>query len=95
MTFGRKLKSLRGVRVISQRDLAAALDMDTGYLSRIETDATGSLPSAVTIQRIVAALDLSRAEADELFVLANKLPPDVEIKLITKPRLLDKVRRLR
>ena len=95
MTFGHKLKSLRGVRVVSQKELAARLDMDTAYLSRIESDAPNHTPSATSIQRIVTALQLTRSEADELYVLAWKLPPDVETKLISKPRLLDKVRRLR
>lgn len=95
MTFGRKLRSLRGAGGVSQRQLAELLDMDTAYLSRIENDVPNHLPSVVTIQRMAKALDLNTAEADELYILANKVPPDVQIKLITKPHLLNKVRKLK
>lgn len=95
MTFGQKLKSLRGGRVVKQRELAALLDMDAAYLSRIENDVPNHLPSVPTIQRMAKALDLSMAEADDLYLLANRIPPDVEIKLITKPHLLNEVRKLR
>lgn len=95
MTFGYKLKSLRGARVISQRELAEALEMDSAYLSRMENDVANHLPSVQSIERIAAALNLERAESDHLYVLANKLPPDVARKLISNPRLLDRVRKLR
>lgn len=81
--------------MVSQKALAEILEMDNAYLSRVEGDANGCLPSVPTIQRIVKALDLNQSESDELYLLANKLPPDVEIKLITKPHLLNKVRRLK
>jgi transcriptional regulator with XRE-family HTH domain len=93
MTFGGKLKRLRGGRAVSQRALALALKIDAAYLSRLETGESKYTPSVGMIQRIVKALKLSRAEADELFVLAKKLPPDVERKLLSKPELFEKVRR--
>jgi transcriptional regulator with XRE-family HTH domain len=95
MTFGHKLKSFRGSRVVSQKELAALLQMDTAYLSRMESDTPNHLPGIITISRISKALKLNTQEADELYVLAKKLPPDVEQKLLAKPSLLDKVRKLR
>jgi transcriptional regulator with XRE-family HTH domain len=95
MTFGYKLKSLRGARVVSQGALAEALEVDQAYLSRVENDMNGCLPSIPTIQKIVKALNLSQSESDELYLLANKLPPDVETMLITKPHLLNKLRKLK
>lgn len=80
---------------MSQRVLAQALDMDPAYLSRIESDTANHLPGVETIQRIIKALSLDRSDADQMFVLAKKLPPDVESKLISRPLLLDKVRKLR
>lgn len=93
MTFGDKLKRLRGGRAVSQRALALALNVDAAYLSRVESSAAAYTPNVETIQRIAKALKLTRDEADELYVLANKLPPDVEGKLLSKPGLFEKVRR--
>lgn len=80
-------------RGASQRALAALLKTDAAYLSRVEHDAPRHTPSIDTIQRIVKALRLTRAEADELYTLANHLPPDIESKLIAKPQLFERIRR--
>lgn len=93
MTFGSKLKELRGNRGATQRRLAASLSMDAAYLCKIESDSLGCLPSAETIQKMIKALRLTQAEGDTLFTLANKLPPDVENKLLSRPQLFEKVRR--
>lgn len=93
LTFGHKLKGLRGGKVVSQRELAGRLDMDPAYLSRIENDLPNHLPSVDTIERIVKALRLQRMEADQLFVLAGRIPPDVRAKLLNNPRLFDFIRR--
>jgi transcriptional regulator with XRE-family HTH domain len=93
MTFGNKLKRLRGGRAVSQRALALALNVDAAYLSRVESSAAKYTPNVETIQRIAKALKLSRDEADELYVLANKLPPDIERKLLSRPQLFQEVRR--
>lgn len=93
MTFGSKLKELRGLRGATQRGLAALLNMDAAYLSRIENDIPNHLPSTETIQKIIKALKLSRAESDALFTLAKRLPPDVESKLLSRPQLYERVRR--
>lgn len=81
-------------RGASQRGLAALLKMDAAYLSRIENNAPNHTPSAESIQRIIKALRLTQAEADALFTLASRLPPDIESKLLSKPQLFEKVRRL-
>lgn len=91
MTFGRKLRELRGG--ITQKVLAGKLKMDTAYLSRIENDMPNHLPSVETIQRIIKALKVDREDADHLFTLANKLPPEVMSKLLSKPWLFDGIRK--
>lgn len=93
MTFGLKLKMLRGGRAVSQRALAETLKIDTAYLSRIETGAAVYTPNVETIQNISKALKLSRSEADELYVLANKLPPDIAEKLLSRPELFQRIRK--
>lgn len=80
-------------RGASQRGLAASLKMDTAFLSRIENDVLNYPPSVETIQRVIKALRLTQVESDTLFTLANRLPPDVENKLLSKPQLFERIRR--
>jgi transcriptional regulator with XRE-family HTH domain len=94
MNFGTKLKHLRMEAHLSQTALAAAVDMDTAYLSRIETGALPYSPTVETITKLVRALKLHTAKADELFIAAGRIPPDVEEALLSTPDLLPKVRRM-
>lgn len=93
MSFGRKLKSLRVSGGLTQRELAALLEMDAAYLSRIENDKPNHTPEAATIGRVIKALNLERVEADRLFALAGKVPPDVLKKMLGKPELFERIRR--
>jgi transcriptional regulator with XRE-family HTH domain len=94
MNFGTKLKHLRMEAHLSQRALAEAVGMDTAYLSRIETGAHTFAPTVDTIGKFVAALKLHTAKADELYIAAGRIPPDVESALLASPDLLPKVRRM-
>lgn len=94
MDFGTKLRHLRMEAHLSQRDLAAAVEMDTAYLSRIETGAHQYSPSVETIKKFVDALKLPQGKSDELYLTAGRIPPDVESALLTSPGLLPKVRRM-
>lgn len=94
MDFGTKLKHFRMEAHLSQRELAAAVGMDTAYLSRIETGSLGYAPTVDTINKFITALELPRAKADELFLAAGRIPPDVESALLAAPNLLPKVRRM-
>jgi transcriptional regulator with XRE-family HTH domain len=73
VTFGRRLRELRRLKGMSQRELAERVGVDFTYLSKIENDRM--LPPGVetiaTLARILAA------DVDELSVLAGKIPPDV------------------
>ena len=93
MTFGQHLRYLRSAREVSQRQLAALLDMDPAYLSRVEHDHQQYVPNLDTLKRIVKALDLQQKDADGLFVAAGRLPPDVHAKLLQQPRLFSRIRR--
>lgn len=73
MTFGEKVKELRKVRGVSQRELAGRVGIDFTYLSKIENDRMEP-PSERTIERIAGALE---ANADELLVLADRFPSDL------------------
>lgn len=92
MKFGEQLQRLRRARGINQRDLAAMLEMDAAYLSRIENDQFDHLPSRETVERIVSALNLTPNDSDSLHVLARKIPADVEMILFEKPSIMRSVR---
>jgi len=86
---GRKIRSLRKTRGMSQTELAEEVDLDATYLSKIENGHMNP-PSTEALIRIADALD---ADADELLAMAGKVPPDVEQMLIEQPSLMDVVRR--
>lgn len=54
--FGRRLKSIRSIRALTQEELAAKLELDTTYISRIENGKRS--PSLPNIARIAHALDV-------------------------------------
>lgn len=83
MDFGKRLRELRLARGLNQRKLAGRVGIDFTYLSKIET---GKMPppSQDTIKKLAGALD---ADADELLVLADKVPDDVK-DVVTQSREL-------
>ena len=80
-SFGARLRELRRAKNVSQRDLAARIDVDFTYLSKIENDRMPA-PSAKTIAALARELE---ADADELSVLAGKIPADLVDVLATNP----------
>lgn len=85
--FGARLRRLRQMHGLTLRQTASFVGVDTSYLSRIETGQFRP-PAAVTIVRIATALG---ADADELCLLAGKIPPDVAA-LLTQPGALAMIR---
>ncbi len=57
------------------------VDIDFTYLSKIE-NGHGVPPAEATIRRLAAAL---HADADELILVADKLPADFEQDLLARP----------
>lgn len=64
------MRALRRERRMTQRDVAAAIPMSGGHLSRLETGEYGP-PSDETIERLAEILD---GDAGELFQLAGRAP---------------------
>lgn len=83
MTFGTRLKELRLARRMNQRDLADKADIDVTYLSKIENGRMEP-PAEDTIQRLASILG---ADADELLVLAKKVPSDVRDVVTASPEV--------
>ena len=71
MTFGQRLRELRKSKGITQRALADKVGISFTYLSKIENGAMQP-PRGKTITDLANALD---TDADELFGLAKKVPP--------------------
>lgn len=76
MTFGQRLREMRKAKAMSQRELAAKSGISFAYVSKLET---GSMtpPRHRTISALANALGADRENADELFGLAGKMPPDL------------------
>lgn len=78
MPFGQTLKRIRREKRVKQSDLAGLIDMDPGYLSRIENDKLGYNPSRETVEKIVEKLNCTDAERAELLGEAGRIGSDVE-----------------
>lgn len=68
--FGTTLRRMRKARQLTQKAVALAAEVDTSYISKLETGATAHTPSLATLQRLSRALD---ADPIELAHAANKL----------------------
>lgn len=90
MTFGARLRELRKGKGISQRDLADSVGVDFTYLSKLENERLPA-PSATVIAALAEALD---ADADELAVLAGKIPADLVDVLRQNPGAIKMFRSL-
>lgn len=77
--FGSTLKNLRKERRITQRDLAEKVGVDFTYISKIENGKLVNSPSVDTIVKIAQALD---ANADELILLAKKVPETIRETIV-------------
>ena len=73
-TFGQKLRGLRRSKGVTQRELAAKVEVDFSYISKIENDRLPP-PAADTIIRICEALSIL---PDELLAMTGKMPSQVK-----------------
>ncbi len=72
MTFGDRIRDIRTIKKLTQRELAKAVGRDFTYISKIENNKNEHTPSVETIIRLAQALD---ADELELMELADKMPP--------------------
>jgi transcriptional regulator with XRE-family HTH domain len=78
MTFGETLKRLLEEHTRSQKDLADALALDYGYLSRIVRDKADFKPSRDFILRVVKELNCTESQKTELLNEAGRLDKEIE-----------------
>ena len=73
ISFGERIKTARLAKKLSQRALAAKVDLNFTYLSKIE-NGDNPPPSDEKIYLLAEHLDL---DPDELFAAARRLPTDL------------------
>ena len=84
MRFGPRIRELRKEKNLSLRALAEAVGVSFTYISKIENEKLdfGDYPSEELIGKLAAALD---AEADELLLLAKKVPEQIKKRVMERP----------
>ena len=84
MNFGEKVRQLRKAKNLSQRDLATKVKVSFTYISKIENEKLdfGDYPSEELILKLAKALE---ADADELLILAKKVPENVKKRVMQRP----------
>ena len=84
MTFGQRLRELRKGKSLSQKQLAAKVEINFTYLSKIENEKLdfAQFPSEDLIRRLALALD---ADVDEMLVLAQKVPDEIKQRVMERP----------
>ncbi len=76
--FGEKLRELRRARGVLLKDMAAALQVSSAYLSALEHGRRGA-PSAGLIHQICQFFGLIWDDADELVALAKQSRPRLKL----------------
>ncbi len=84
MTFGQKIRSLRKAKNLSQRDLATRARVNFSYISKIENEKLdfGDYPSEELILKLAKIFD---ADADDLLILAKKVPEAIRRRVFQRP----------
>lgn len=76
MTFGQRLRELRKARGMTQTELAEKAAISFTYVSKMETGAMPP-PRQHNIMALAEVLELNKADTDQLFGLARKIPSDL------------------
>lgn len=76
--FGAKLRQLRAARGVTQKEMAAALEISPAYLSALEHGRRGA-PAAGLVHQICQYFGLIWDDADELAALARSSRPKVRL----------------
>jgi transcriptional regulator with XRE-family HTH domain len=86
--FGRRLRELRLAKGLNQKALADVVGINFTYLSKVETG-TMAPPAEETIRKLAAALG---ADAEELILLAGKVPAELREIVTSKAVVPDLLR---
>jgi HTH-type transcriptional regulator, competence development regulator len=82
--FGQKVRKLRQGKGLSLRELAPKVGVGFTYLSKVETGRLdfGDYPGEALIRKLAKTLD---ADADELLILAEKVPDRIRKRVLERP----------
>jgi transcriptional regulator with XRE-family HTH domain len=91
--FGVKVRGLRREKGLSLRDLAPKVGVGFTYLSKVENGRLdfGDYPGEALIRKLATVLD---ADADELLLLAKKVPDRIKKRVLERPDAFGKLARL-
>ena len=91
--FGQKVRKLRLGKGLSLRELAPKVGVGFTYLSKVETGRLdfGDYPGEALIRKLAKTLD---ADADELLILAEKVPDRIRKRVLERPDAFGKLARL-
>jgi HTH-type transcriptional regulator, competence development regulator len=96
-TFSVEIQTLRKLKGISQRRLAASLGIDFTYLSKLE-NGRAEPPSEETIRNLAANLAATELEAgfltDRLLALAGKVPTELKARAANDHNFASAIREL-
>lgn len=84
MNFGERIRDLRKAKNLSQRGLADKVGVSFTYISKIENEKLdfGDYPSEDLIRKLAKSLG---ADADELLLLAEKIPKQIKKRVMERP----------
>lgn len=85
LSFGATVRNLRRKRRLSQRELAEAIPISAGHLSKIELGGSGP-PREAVIRRMAEVLDV---EATSLLKAAGLRPTNFEEQILAKLEALE------
>lgn len=89
-TVGQRIREIRKDRNLTQRELAERVGINFTYLSRVENDRLDDeqTPREDTLQKIAKALN---ADADELLLLARRIPDAFRERILAKPGIFRRI----
>src|SRR5438552_1483660 len=93
MRFGEQIRKLRQAQKLTLRGLSAKIGVGFTYLSKVENEKLdfADYPSDDLIVRLAKALD---ADADELLLLAKKIPAQIKKRVLERPAAFRKLAEL-
>lgn len=89
-TVGKRIREIRKARNLTQRQLAEKVGINFTYLSRVENDRLDDdqTPREDTLQKIADALE---TDADELLLLARRIPDAFRERILSKPGIFRRI----